>query len=99
MASCTKGKVLEQEMAAGTEGRDEHPHRYRYESEHGEERLPCVFRNVNESRWHEVLANEVGLLSGAHCLKQLVAVDDLLHRLDVDVQLPILVHRGNAASD
>ncbi len=56
--SCTKGKVLEQEMAAGTEGRDEHLLRYRYESEHGEERLPCVFRNVNESRWHEVLAND-----------------------------------------
>src|SRR5216684_4885084 len=53
-----KGKVLEQEIAAGTEGRDEHPHRYRHESEHGEERLPCVFRNVNESRWHEVLAND-----------------------------------------
>jgi hypothetical protein len=32
-----KGEVLEQEIAAGTEGREEHPHRHRYESKHGEE--------------------------------------------------------------
>jgi hypothetical protein len=53
-----KGEILEQEIAAGTEGRDEHRHRHRYESEHVVERLPCPIRNVNESRWNEVLAND-----------------------------------------
>jgi len=56
-----KGKILEQEIAARTEGRDEHPHRYRYESKHGEERLLCPIRNVNESLRDDVLANDIGL--------------------------------------
>ena len=53
-----KGEILEQVIAAGTEGRGEHSHRHRYESRHGEEKLPCPIRNVNESRWNEVLAKD-----------------------------------------
>src|SRR5712664_2117552 len=53
-----KGEVLEQEIAAGTEARDEHPHRHRHESKHGEERLPCPTRNINESLRDDVLAND-----------------------------------------
>jgi hypothetical protein len=53
-----EGEILEQKIAAGTEGRGEHSHRHRYKSKHGEEKLPYPIRNVNESRRSEVLAKE-----------------------------------------
>jgi len=53
-----KGEILEQKIAAGTEGRGEHSHRHRYEWKHGKEKLPCPIRNVNESRWNKVLAKD-----------------------------------------
>jgi len=54
----TKGEILEQKIAAGTEGGGEHSHRHRYESKHGEEKLPYPIRNVNQSRWNEILAKD-----------------------------------------
>jgi hypothetical protein len=44
--------------SSSSQGREEHPPSTSTSRSMGEERLPWPLRNVNESRWYEVLAND-----------------------------------------